>query len=274
MATAFVPPDEGRGPGPLTGAARKILEVLDCVPGHAEGIALNILAREIGVSPSTGFRLAQLAVRAGFLVQGDDKRYRVGPRLQALAVRALGGFDLRRAARPVLSTLHARCGETVHLSVLECGKVVDVDAIESDHPVKVCSPVGRTLPLHCTSTSKVLLAYRSEQEAVILLQVAGMQRFTERTRTTPAELLPELAAIRERGWALDEEEHERSVVCVAAPVFDAEDSVCAAIGISGLRWNMEAHGLDLLRGLVRGAAGEVSRALGLPARPATPAASG
>lgn len=274
MPTTAASSGEEGGTAPLVGAARKILEVLDCVPGHAEGVALNVLAREIGVSTTTGFRLAQLAVRAGFLSQGSDKRYRVGPRLQALALRALGGYDLPSAARPVLAALNARCGETVHLSVLEHGKVVDVDAIESDHSVKVCSPVGRTLPLHCTSTGKVLLAYRPEQEAVILLQVAGMQRFTERTRTSPAELLPELGAIRERGWALDDEEHERSVVCVAAPIFDAEDSVCAAIGISGLRWDMEAHGLELVRGLVQGAAQDISHALGLPRRARASASGG
>jgi IclR family acetate operon transcriptional repressor len=108
----------------------------------------------------------------------------------------------------------------------------------------------------------VLLAYRPEPEAVLLLEVAGMQRYTERTKTTPAELLPEFALVRQRGWAVDEEEHERSVLCVAAPVFDVQGDACAAVGISGLRWNMEGHGLDLLTQLVQETAGAISRALG------------
>ena len=261
MPTRVAPDKSGAQP---SGAASKVLDVLEQVVQHPEGLALNVLSRDMGIVPSTAFRVARIATRAGFLVQGGDKRYRVGPRLRALALRAVGDLDLRRVARPVLVALHQRCQETVHLSVLERGQVVDVDAIESDHAVKVCSTVGRTIPMHCTSTGKVLLAYRPESEAVLLLEVAGMPRHTDRTKTSPADLLPELAAIRAHGWALDEEEHERCVVCIAAPIRNALGDVCAAVGISGLKWNMDAHGHDLVRQLVREAANEISHALGAP----------
>ncbi|GAA1933268.1 IclR family transcriptional regulator [Kitasatospora viridis] len=194
--------------------------------------SLEQLATLLGVHKTTAMRLLQSLEQARLVHRDAEYRYHLGAGLFALAGRALEQRPVRRTAAPQLAALNAATGQTVHLAAMEGDEVVYIDKYESRQPVRMYSRIGLPVPMHCTASAKVLLAaLPPERRAAV---VAGLEftRFTDRTLTTPAELLAELARVAERGWARDRAEHEPFMNCVAAPIRDAGGQVVAAASLS------------------------------------------
>ena len=219
---------------------------------------LGDLAQTLGTHKSTVLRILQTLDARGFVRRTDNGAYRLGVRVIELGADALAELDLRSAARAGLERIAAVAGETVHLAILDRGRVVYVDKVESVHPVRMYSRVGATAPVHCTGVGKVLLAFTPEDRWPEL----EFDRFTEHTILDMDSLRTAAERIRRRGWGVDEREHEDTIRCIAAPAFDVNGDAVAAISVSVPASRMSRKELDGYASELLEAAGMITRALG------------
>ncbi|WP_026421982.1 IclR family transcriptional regulator [Actinokineospora inagensis] len=220
---------------------------------------LDQLAERAGVHKTTVLRLLRTLEARRFVQRDDARHYRLGTALFDLANRSLDSRDVRRAAEPALRELNELTGHTVHLASYEGGEVVYIDKYESRHHVRMYSRVGKRAALHCTAVAKVLVAAFDEPRRERVARGIEYVRMTDNTITSAEAYLAELAAVAERGWALDDSEHEDFIHCVAAPVRGPRGAVVAAVSVSVPRMLLDHDGLlalvpDLLRAADRASA--------------------
>ncbi len=221
------------------------------------------LAEKLAMPASTLHRQLQTLVEQGFLQQEEGgKRYQPGNRLISLSYAVMGRHDLRILARDELEKLSNRVGETIHLCQLNGLEMYYVDKVESSHSVSCTSQIGATIPAHAAGAGKVLLAYGSEEK--IDNYCSHLHEFPVYTRNTirdPEKLRAELRHIRERGYAFDNEEKEEGLFCVAAPIWDANGKIFAALSISGPTFRLAGQ-TDHYIALVRESCLNISRIMG------------
>ncbi|OBG25460.1 IclR family transcriptional regulator [Mycobacterium sp. E3198] len=187
--------------------------------GERPEIRLTEATRYLGVAPSTAHRLLAMLNYRGFVRQDPvSKAYLPGPSLTGVAFAILGRLDIQRSAAPIMRTLSEQLRETIHVGMLDGANVRFVAAVEGPAAVRVASRLGRTMPAHCTSTGKVMLAELTETELHQLFPDEELERVTTHSIGSRAKLEAELSRIRERGYAVNCEESEEGVASVAVPI--------------------------------------------------------
>ncbi len=187
--------------------------------GERPEIRLTEATRYLGVAPSTAHRLLAMLNYRGFVRQDPvSKAYLPGPSLTGVAFAILARLDSQRTAAPIMRSLSEQLRETIHVGMLDGANVHFVAAVEGPAAVRVASRLGRTMPAHCTSTGKVMLAQLAEAELHQLFPDEELDRVTPHSIGSRAELEAELSRIRERGYAINREESEEGVASVAVPV--------------------------------------------------------
>lgn len=255
---------EPNGVGSST--VHKALVVLEAVAAemrrHPEGATLTELGRATGFSPSSTYRYLVPLLSYGLVVQEPGNgHYRLGLKAVELAGVCLQGVSLRTVARPFLEELTRTTRETAYLAVPDGLQVVYLDRIDSPLPLRPHTNLGGRNPLHCTALGKAILA----ADPALLAQLDGkkLEARTPRTITTHAALAREVAAVADRGFAVDDEENETEVRCAAAAVRDHNGALAGAISVSGPATRLS---LERIRGeigpLVARTASEISRAMG------------
>jgi DNA-binding IclR family transcriptional regulator len=233
--------------------SQSVDRALTLLAGLSEGPkTLDDLAETIGVHKSTVLRLLRTLESHRFVQRDGVRYYRLGTALFDLAHRSLEDRDVRRSVEPALRELNALTGHTVHLASYEGGEVVYIDKFESRHQVRMYSRIGKRAPLHCTAVAKILVSALPEAER---RAIAGSIEYTPLTRNTivtPEAYLAELAHVAERGYAIDNSEHEDFIHCIAAPVRGSRGEVLAAMSLSVPQVLLDLDGLlalvpDLLR---------------------------
>jgi len=185
------------------------------------------ISKELGLYPSTIHRILDTLKYWGYVEQGPNtQKYQLGLKLLELGMAKFHKMDLVREASPYLKELVKECNETVHLGVLEGGEVLYIAKEGSSQTIRMCSYIGKRAPLHCTALGKVLLADLPEEERRKILGQKGLPRLTEKTITDKEDLEKKLGRIKKQGFALDREENEKDVCCIAAPIknYQGEDS--------------------------------------------------
>jgi DNA-binding IclR family transcriptional regulator len=229
----------------------RALAILDALAQLHEDASLAEVAVAVKLHKSSVHRLL-MSLERHRLVERDahSGKFRLGMRLFDLGTQAVARFNVRERARPHLERLMYNSHETVHLCVLDNGEVLYLDKIEPDRTVRLSSTIGHRNGAHCTAVGKAMLAWLSEPEVDAILQQHGMQGCTAKTLTTPAELKADLKLIRERGYAIDDEEHEEGVRCVAAAVKDYSGRPVAAMSVSAPSFRLPQEKLPLVADLV------------------------
>ncbi|HVO69810.1 MAG TPA: IclR family transcriptional regulator [Aggregatilineaceae bacterium] len=228
------------------------LKIMELLSAAENGISITELADQIGVDKSSASRLVRTLAIYGYAEQDTaTRRYRLGPQIVRLSRSLLTRMPLRDQAKPFLRQLVERTGECSHLAILAQGQALYIDQVESLASLRVNTGVGTLAPLHCTALGKCLLAFGN---APILSELPA---FTPRTITDPATLRIHLDQTRRQGYAVDDEEYEYGVRCVAAPVFDFRGKVVGAMGISGPAGRIGLEQLPQIGAIVM----EASRAL-------------
>ena len=191
--------------------------------GDGGELGVTELANRTGLVPSTAHRLLHTLAKRGYVSQSSESgRYLLGYKVVEVASGLEHRLErLRVVARPHLEGIQRETGETVNLVVLDADRVVYVDQVEGSRQVRMFTTVGTSVPAHTTGSGKAILA-NGPSEAVEALYGGRepLQRLTEHTLTTLDALEDDFARIRRRGYALDNEEHEEGVGCVAVAVFD------------------------------------------------------
>lgn len=196
-------------------------------------LGISSLAHRLGLAKSTVHRLASTLIDAGMLEQNPETgKYRLGLMVFELGSLVRRKIDVYNEAKPWLYTLRDLTGETVHLAVLGRQGMVYINFIESQKAIRMSSGIGQRKPLHCTAEGKAILAFQAPEAAERFI-AAGLERFTPKTIIDAASLRDELAVVRARGYAVDDEEYELGMRCLAAPVRDDSGNVAAAVGIAG-----------------------------------------
>jgi IclR family transcriptional regulator, acetate operon repressor len=239
----------------------RAFELLEHLADAGGQLALTELAEISGLPMPTIYRLMRTLVNRGYVRQEPSKRYALGPRLIHLgdtAGRLLGSW-----AQPSLAQLVDEVGETANMAVLEGDAVVYVAQVPSRHSMRMFTEVGRRVNPHCTGVGKALLAQLSDAVASEIIGRTGLPAQTPHTITDRAALLEELGKIRRRGYALDDEEQEIGVRCVAVPLTGTP--TLAAISISGPQARLPLNVIDDVVPIMRRTAGRLSRNLSGPA---------
>lgn len=211
----------------------KALTVIDAVAAAGQ-IGVRALAERTGYPPATIHRILGVLVKRRYLIQEPTGReYRLSWKLLELSVSFRESLDIISVARPVMRELVESVGETVNLVVFDGGEAIYIDQVDnSQSMLRMFTRVGGRVPLYCSGVGKVFLAGRPRAE--VLDYWAGIEpiAFTERTIIDRDAFLTELAAIRDQGFAVDNEEREQGVRCVAAAI-GPTGLVEAALSISG-----------------------------------------
>jgi len=234
------------------GTVAKALEVLDIVASFARPVRFSEVLERSPFPKATLYRLLQTLVGQRMLSFDPDRAtYGMGMRLVRLAHVAWQQSSLGPIARPHLDRLSAEVGETVHLAQLDNGQVLYVDKRNARDPVPMFSQAGRVGPAYCTGVGKAMLAHLPEPALAEALTRQSWHRFTAKTLTTPAALRDELAAIRARGHAFDDEEHEPGIICVALPILTGGGALLGAVSVTSTTARASLEGLAALVPLIR-----------------------
>jgi DNA-binding IclR family transcriptional regulator len=206
---------------PLVGTDR-VLAVLTELAGHADGVSLEEMARAVASPKPTVHRALAALGRFGFASRNGHGRYVLGDEFLRLAFAHHETRPDHLRIAPVLTELAARYGETAHYAVLDGASVVYRAKVDPPTgALRLSSTVGGRNPAHSTAVGKLLLAYALSDEDAVRewLGHRELQRRTEHTLTTPEALAAELGTIRAQDYAIDNQENEPGVVCVAVPAF-------------------------------------------------------
>jgi IclR family KDG regulon transcriptional repressor len=196
-------------------------------------IGISDLAKRLGLAKSTVHRLASSLVGEGILEQNPrDGKYHLGLALFELGTMVRRKMDFTVEARPFLRTLMEKTGETVHLAILDHDSILYVITHESKQALRMGSKVGTRVPVHSTAVGKVLLAFQPDEEIERIIAL-GLPQSTPYTIVDPGVLQRELAAVRSRNYATDDEESEIGLRAIAAPIRVDGGNVVAAVSIAG-----------------------------------------
>jgi DNA-binding IclR family transcriptional regulator len=238
--------------------------ILRCLAFERSGLSGTELAAAVGISKGTAHRLlSSLADQR--LVQQDPltKRYRLGLGLFELGNQVLAHLQPVEVAKPYLERLVEETGETANMAVMDGGMALYVAKVECSFSVRIGSMVGLRQPCHCTGLGKVLLAYHADGDGS-QPGAGGLSRRTERTIVDVEHLRQELELVTGLGYALDDQEFEDGLRCIAAPVRDHTDSVIAAVSVSGPTSRITDDVVDGFAHKVVCVARDISSALGSP----------
>ena len=215
-------------------ATLRAFAVLERIAAAEVPPTLEELTRAIGLPKPTVFRILRLLVRGG-LVQREvhEKRYLVGERVSALALDVQMHSPRRRERRAILARLVEAIGETCNFTMIDGTEVVYLERVETSASVRLHMQAGSRVPLHCTASGKLLLSELPAARVRRLLGPGPLPRYTQRTIVSVAVLERELEKIRAVGVGTDNAEYLVDSVCLAVPVRDAQQRICAAIAVHG-----------------------------------------
>ena len=224
----------------------KTLDILEAIKDSHSGVGLADLARALDIPKPTAYRIMTTLEDRGYLHRTGAGHYQISRKLTEFQRGLTDEQLLNRIAHPVMQKLVESCEETINLGVLEAGEVVVINTIESPQGIRMSSKIGNRRYPHSTALGKVLLSGLPEREVERVIRLKGLPKLTPTTLTTVTALRAELQKIREKGYALDDEENEANGRCIGAPLFGAYGRMIAALSISGPAFRMtveRAHSL-------------------------------
>ena len=257
---------DAEGGNPVQALSRA-LDLLECIAAAEAGLGLGELGQAAGLPPSTVHRLLKSLEQRHYVVHDEDRgRWFIGVQAFSVGGAFLRGRNYAALARPIMRRLMEEAGETVNLAVEDRGEAVFLAQVECRQMMRALSQPGVRVPLHCSGVGKALLtALPPGETAEALARLPGgghLVSLTAKTITEPEDLLREFAVSRERGYAIDDEEHAIGLRCVAAAIHDEHGQPLAALSISGPTARIPNDRIPALGALVARAAAEVTAAVG------------
>ena len=215
----------------------RAFQILELLQNANDGeMSLKDIARALDLSKSTTFGLANTMANLGYLQQdSSNQKYMLGSRLLSFSEAVKQQSALRQIVHPYMEKLNAKYDETVHCAIKYGEKILYIDKVEaSNSPIYISTRIGATRDMHCTGVGKCILANTPESEQREILS-KPLRTATFHTITNSKQLQIELEKIRKDGYAIDDEESDVGLFCVAVPIFSAENTVACAISVSGIK---------------------------------------
>ncbi len=248
--------------------SNRVLAVLRSLGDYPRGVGLERLARDVGLPKSSLHRALAALCRAGFAEHDERGSYQLGLELVRIAFAYYEQLDRRQVVEPLLEALAERFGETAHYAELDGAEVVYLAKMTPPGSgAQMTSIVGGRNPAHCTGLGKALLAYELPDETAVAAYVdvhGPLVQRTERTRFDTETLAADLELVRARGYALDGEESEEGINCIAFPLFlDQPAHPTGSVSVAALSHRTGLAQLEQAAGEIRAL---IERALGAVTR--------
>ncbi|MBW2451358.1 MAG: IclR family transcriptional regulator [Deltaproteobacteria bacterium] len=245
-------------------AVSHALDLLEQFHDDVDELGVTELSKRLKLHKNNVFRLLATLESRGYIEQNKaTENYRLGLKALELGQTFIKQMGLLRQAKPILDRMVETCNETSYVAIFKEGHVVYLDVVETDMTVRVVSRVGSRMPSYCTAAGKVHLAFMSDEEINELLPSAELKTYTPNTNASRDALKAELKAVTDKGYAIDNEELDLGVRCVAAPIRDYTRRIVGAISVSGPSMRLPNQRIEQeLVPLVLNAAEELSTRLG------------
>jgi len=215
-------------------AVSHALDLLEQFHDDVDELGVTELSKRLKLHKNNVFRLLATLESRGYIEQNRaTENYRLGLKSLELGQTFIKQMGLLRQAKPILERLVKDCNETSYVAIFKDGFIVYLDVVETDLTVRVVSRVGSRLPSYCTAAGKVHLAFMSDEEIDEILPEQQLKSYTPTTVTDRSKLKAELKKVAEQGYAIDDEEMDPGVRCVAAPIRDYTRRIVGAVSISG-----------------------------------------
>jgi DNA-binding IclR family transcriptional regulator len=244
-------------------AVERALTILEELARSKRGLRLPEVAHRLGFPKSSTHSLLVALERRGYLQRNDRTgRYLFGSKILTLANLALCGMTLREVSHPVLTGLMRSTGLASKLGILDRDQALLIEQVHPPHILAPTTWLGKRLDLHCTALGKALAAFQLHQQWNRLATEHNLARHNESTIYSPKRFIKELALTRERGFALDNEEFDIGMRCLAVPVFGTAEETVAAIAVTGTTLEIDNTNLESLVKALKGAAAMIGKELG------------
>src|SRR5882724_7388004 len=250
------------GPYQLHGLQRAV-SVLEILSESDVPLSLAEICQRMNLHKSTAHRALMVLERSALIERTPENRFRLGLKLYELGNRAVEQIDLRSRVYPFFRRLAGKVGETVHLSVLQKTSIVYLEKVEPNRRVCMSSKTGTSNPVYCTSMGKAMLAFQPEEMIEEIVAKIRFTPYTPKTLCSREKLLKALERVRQRGYAIDDEEIELGVRCVGAPIFNENHWAIAAVSVSGPTSRITAQNVPEIAEHVLQCCREISASLGL-----------
>ncbi len=244
-------------------SVEKTLQIIEELAYDREPLRLAELSKRVNMPPSTVLRMVNTLLEHGYAYQDPQTlRYGLTLRFAQIGHMISEQLQIRDVARPYLLELSRTCGESTCLAIEEEMEVIYIDVVDgADGMLKIMQRIGKRAPMHSTGVGKLMLTQYSLEKLNLLAQRRGLSCLTPHTLTSIQELERELDIIRKQGYAVDDEECELGARCVAAPIFNYQDKIVAAISLSGPVSRINRKRILDLAPLIVGAANKISATL-------------
>ena len=253
--------DRGREDEKQMSAVMRTISILEAL-SEVEGINLEALSRKTELPKATLLRFLSTLISQGYVYRDGADMYHLTLKMFSVGSRSLRHMDLINTAKPFAKELCQTLGETVHMGILEDGNAVYVLKEESSYTLRMYSRVGKVIPLYCTAIGKIFLSEMTDDELEGYFRTNPLKPYTPKSIRTHQALREELDRTRERGWSVDDEEHEENVFCIAAPVKDYTGRTIAALSVSWPIFRFNREGLPELAGKIAETTSALSKVLG------------
>ena len=241
----------------------RTLDIIELLAISAQGMGVTEIGQKLGLHKSTVHQLINALVHRGY-IEKDQKSglYKIGLKFIEISSLHLHQLELKTEAAPIMRHLAEMTGQVTHLAILDKTEVVYIEKVDVIQSLRLYSQIGKRLPVYCSALGKVLLSGQSKSRQKYILQGINFEPYTENTITDQETFLSELEKTEQRGWAVDNEEHESGIRCLAAPIKDFTSKVIAALSISGDKKSICPKRDMELSGMVVEAADAISKRLG------------
>jgi len=241
----------------------KAVDILRLLSSHPQGLSAVSLEKQAQVPRTTAFRILKTLVATN-MAHKQGHAYVAGPALVEIGLNTLNQLEIRQLAVPILRALTTETGYTSHLAVPSGRNSLIVEVNDSSHPVRVTSRPGTSVSMHCSSTGKIFLAYNHAHQLAQLLDTSSLEARTANTLVKLDDLQRMTQEVRQVGYAVDEREYHDDIRCLAAPVFDMNSRVVAAVGITAPIAHFQKPMIPTVSQMVMQAAQQLSEMLGAP----------
>ncbi|MFJ5717909.1 IclR family transcriptional regulator [Neobacillus sp. NPDC093127] len=247
----------------LIQSVERAADILELFVATYPELSIKEISDHLGLSKSTVHGIIKTLEHRGYLQQNsDNQKYRLGVRLFELGNFVGKHLDIGNIAKPIIRKLVEELNETVHLTLFERDDVIYIEKLEGSRALTIYSHIGKRAPIYCTGVGKAILAHQNEEEVDRLLSKSELKSFTDFTLTNIEDIKNHLAAVRGQGYAIDDEEIELGLKCIAAPIFNHQGKVVSSISCAAPKMRLDEEKLPKVIAGIKAAAAEISRQLG------------
>lgn len=241
----------------------RMFNILEVISDSKNGVGISELSEQTGLHKSTVHRLTMALLENGYVEQLPSAKYKLSYKLYEMGSKLFANVSIFDAARKTIADLAKKLGEVIHLAVRNNNEIIYIDKENpGSNSAIMGSNIGSSAPMYCTAMGKAMLFDANDYEIRAVWKKSEVIQRTEKTHTSYDQFAKDIRASKQRGYALDDEENELGIRCIAVPIYDSKNKICAAISLSGPTTRILTSNLDKYAVPIMEAAREISLRMG------------